>query len=214
MFGMIQNRLSGYDRALMEIRKMSVDLSEMVKVLVDKALNLLNDPREGERIHWRQEDKLIDQRRDHVVQRILEIMSLQQLRTQDLRWLLGYQRIVQELERIADYACDIAELAILSADLGNPSEIFKMAEQTALMYEKSFKALQLELDFVDDIDQDDDVLDEIYADLQRQFLAETQRTRCGVLGFPLILARTMERMGDHIFIVAKSLAYIQTGESR
>lgn len=205
-------RLSGYDRALMEIRMMIIDLAQSVKALLDKGLGVLSAPELLDTTDWRGEDNEIDRMRDLVIQRVLEIMSLQQLRTQDLRWLLGYHRMAQELERIADYACDIAELAGLSSELKHPHEIHKMADQTVLMFEKSLDALQLEQDVVSELDQYDDVLDFTYADLQRRFVSETRSEKTGLLGFPLILARTMERMGDHILNVSEALVYIKTGE--
>lgn len=205
-------RLSGYDRALMEIRIMIVDLAKSVNSLLVKGLGVIDNPQSMADTDWRREDNQIDQKRDQVINRILEIMSLQQLRTQDLRWLLGYHRMAQELERIADYACDIAELAGLSSELLMPEEMSLMSNQTGRMFEMMLESLQLEQDKVEDLDRLDDVLDKAYADLQKQFIAESQNKKTGCLGFPLILARTMERMGDHILNVAEALVYIKTGE--
>lgn len=205
-------RLSGYDRALMEIRTMIVELAQGAKTLLEKGLGVLDTPESMKDIDWRKEDDQIDQIRDRVVNRILEIMSLQQLRTQDLRWLFGYHRMAQELERIADYACDIAELAGLSSEIKQPEEILQMAKQTALMCEKTLEALQLELDRVEELDRLDDFLDTTYVDLQKRFVSESQSEKNGCLGFSLILARTMERIGDHILNVAEALVYIKVGK--
>lgn len=205
-------RLSGYDRALMEIRSMIVELAQEVKTLLEKGLGVLAAPESMKSIDWRREDDQIDQMRDRVVNRILEIMSLQQLRTQDLRWLIGYHRMAQELERIADYACDIAELAGLSSELEQPTEILQMAKQTGLMFAMTLESLHLELDRVKELDYLDDFLDSTYINLQKQFVSESRNEKSGCLGFPLILARTMERIGDHTLNVAEALVYINTGE--
>jgi phosphate transport system protein len=195
----------------MEIRKMIVDLSQGVKILLEKGLGVLDNPDTMKNTDWRGEDDKIDQTRDQIIYRILEVMSLQQLRTQDLRWLLGYHRIAQELERIADYACDIAELASLSSELEQAPEILQMAKQAVLMFEKTQEGLLLELDRVEELDRLDDFLDATYIDLQKRFVSESRNGRSGGLGFPLILARTMERIGDHILNVAEALVYIKTG---
>jgi phosphate transport system protein len=205
-------RLSGYDRALMEIRTMTVELAQAVKSLLSKGLGVLANPSSMQDTDWRGEDNQIDQMRDQVINRILEIMSLQQLRTQDLRCLLGSHRMAQELERIADYACDIAELAGLSSELQKSTEILQMSEQTGRMFDKMLESLQLEEDKVKELDQLDDFLDFTFMDLQKRFVAESQSEKTGSLGFSLILARTMERMGDHILNVAEALVYIKTGE--
>jgi len=205
-------RLSGYDRALMEIRSSIVELAQGVSALLEKGLRVLATPESARTIDWRKEDDQIDQMRDRIVQRILEIMTLQQLRTQDLRWLLGYHRMAQELERVADYACDIAELAGLSSEIKQPEEILQMAKQTQLMCEKTIESLQLEQDRVEELDRLDDFLDSTYIALQKRFVSESQIEKTGYLGFSLILARTMERIGDHILNVAEALVYIKVGK--
>jgi len=205
-------RLSGYDRALMEIRSSIVELAQGVSALLEKGLRVLATPEFARTIDWRKEDDQIDQMRDRIVQRILEIMTLQQLRTQDLRWLLGYHRMAQELERVADYACDIAELAGLSSEIKQPEEILQMAKQTQLMCEKTIESLQLEQDRVEELDRLDDFLDSTYIALQKRFVSESQIEKTGYLGFSLILARTMERIGDHILNVAEALVYIKVGK--
>lgn len=205
-------RLTGYDRALIEVRTMIVELALEVKVLLGKGLGVIETPESAHGIDWRKEDDKIDQMRDHIVNRILEIMSLQQLRTQDLRWLLGYHRMAQELERVADYACDIAELAVLSSEIKLPEEVLQMAKHIELMSEKTIESLQLEQDRVEELDRLDDFLDLTYIDFQKRFVSESKSEKTGYLGFSLILARTMERIGDHILNVAEALVYIKLGK--
>lgn len=127
-------------------------------------------------------------------------------------FLLGYQRIAQELERIADYACDIAELAVLSSNMEHIEEVLQMANQTQQMYLKVKETIDNEEDNVEALDQMDDVLDTTYGFLQRQFLMGGQSEKTGSLAFALIFARTMERMGDHILNVAEAQVYIKTGK--
>lgn len=205
-------RLTGYDRALIDIRNIIIELAQGVRDLLDKGLRNLASPDYLLEVDWRKEDDKIDAMRDKVLDRILEIMTLQQIRTQDLRFLLGYQRMAQELERIADYACDIAELAVLSSKMEHLEEVVLMAEQTRRMCQKAVEAIKNETDDVEALDQMDDVLDTTYGVLQRQFLNDGQSDKMGCLGFALIFARTMERMGDHILNVAEALVYIKTGK--
>ncbi|MGE4273078.1 MAG: phosphate uptake regulator PhoU [Desulfitobacterium sp.] len=205
-------RLSGYDRALMEIRAMILELAQGVKHLMSRGLSHLETPDALQDVDWRKEDDKIDAMRDKVLNRILEMMTLQQIRTQDLRFLLGYQRIAQELERIADYACDIAELAMLSSNMENIEEVLQMAGQTQQMYLKVQETIINEEDNVEALDLMDDVLDTTYGFLQRQFLSGDQSVKKGSLAFALIFARTMERMGDHILNVAEAQVYIKTGK--
>lgn len=81
---MMFTRLSGYDRALMEIRTMILELAQGVEDLLSRVLSNLETPDALQDMDWRKEDDQIDAMRDKVLKRILEMMTLQQIRTQDL----------------------------------------------------------------------------------------------------------------------------------
>lgn len=95
---------------------MTTELGMAVRHLLSGALEAL---RMNVHDNWHLRDEAIDLARDQIVERCFNMMGLQQLRDQELRWILGYQRIAQELERIADYACDVAELSELRPDRGS-----------------------------------------------------------------------------------------------
>jgi len=164
---------------------------------------------------WKKRDAVIDQMRDDIVNRSLDIMSLQQLRSQDLRWILGFQRIAQELERVADYACDLAELSELKSEANWPADIQQMAKQLLKMTNYTVAILKSEKEITADLTIEDDVLDQAYASFKAALVKGSQ-TKCddGQLGLCLVVARTLERMGDHIVNAAETLLYIQTGNRR
>lgn len=206
-------RTTGYDRTLLELRTMTVALAGAVKAHLMKAVEALETP--GLQVDWRVQDNEIDQARDQIVNRSFEIMSLQQLRNQDLRWILGYQRMAQELERIADYACDVAELSELKPACDWSPEILNMARYLLTMFEDVLAVLKEEKEMSRDFDDQDDVLDLAYATLQKALVSESQNKNVnGELGLALVLARTLERIGDHVVNVAEMHLYVQTGQRR
>ncbi|CAA7599686.1 PhoU domain protein [Acididesulfobacillus acetoxydans] len=207
-------RMTGYDRALLELRTKSGELAVAVQGLLRRAVEVVRSG-SGEPVDWRTADDRVDRLRDAIVERCFTIMSLQQLRTQDLRWILGYQRIAQELERIADYACDLAELSCLHPEGVWPESILAMVRDLLGMFEYLVPVLLGEREIDRDLDEQDDALDRTYNELQQEILAAgRQRPGDGSLAFSLILARTMERMGDHAVNVAEMLVYIKTGQRR
>lgn len=206
-------RTTGYDRVLLEIRSMTVALAGSVQEVLLKALATLEVPEQQQ--DWRTLDKKIDKDRDLILDRIVDIMSLQQLRTQELRWMLGHQRMAQELERIADYACDIAELSGLRP-VGNwSSEILQMASHLLSMYDYVLGVFKDECEMIKDLDAEDDEIDQCYARLQKKLLLNSQnQSLSGELGLALVLARTLERLGDHVVNVGEMQVYIKTGRRR
>lgn len=206
-------RTTGYDRVLLEIRSMSVALAGSVREILLKALATLESPEQQE--DWRTLDNKIDKARDQILDRIVDIMSLQQLRTQELRWMLGYQRIAQELERIADYACDIAELSGLRPEGNWSPEILHMAKHLLCMYDHVLGVLKEEQEMLTDLDDEDDELDLSYASLKKKLMVNSQsQSVSGELGLALVLARTLERLGDHVVNVGEMQVYIKTGQRR
>ncbi len=153
--------------------------------------------------------------RDRILKRCFDIMSLQQLRGQDLRWILGFQRIAQELERVADYACDLAELSELKPEGNWSVDILQMTRQLTDMTDYTVGILKGEKEIIMDLADEDDVLDQAYASFKAVLVKGSQtKSNDGQLGLCLVVARTIERMGDHIVNVAETLLYIQTGNRR
>lgn len=206
-------RTSGYDRVLIEIHTMVAALAESVQDILRKALVTLEKPEQQE--DWRTLDQAIDQARTKIIDRIIDIMSLQQLRTQELRFMLGHQRMAQGLERIADYACDIAELSRLRSDAGWPPEIMQMSGCLLNMFEHVLIGLKGEQELQVDLDEEDDQMDQNYASLQKELRVNDQSKSISVeLGLALVMARTLERLGDHIVNVGEMQVYIKTGHRR
>ncbi|MEA4901012.1 phosphate signaling complex PhoU family protein [Desulfitobacterium sp.] len=206
-------RTTGYDRVLLEIRTRILALAEAVREVLLKALATLEKPEQQE--DWRALDQGIDQERDRLLEQIVNIMSLQQLRKLELRWMLGHQRMVQELERIADYACDVAELSRLCPEGNWAEEILQMADYLLKMYDYVLAILKNEQEIIKDINTEDDSVDRCYAQLKERLLGDDRsQSLSGELGLALVLARTMERLGDHIVNVGEMQVYIKTGQRR
>ncbi|OLN33851.1 phosphate signaling complex PhoU family protein [Desulfosporosinus metallidurans] len=206
-------RTSGYDKVLLNLRAMAVELAEALQNHLSAAIEALE---KGETVQdWEERDDIIDQMRDCIVKRSFDIMSLQQLRSQDLRWILGFQRMAQELERVADYACDLAELSELKPEGNWSVDILQMAKQLTNMTDYTVAILKGEQEITLDLADQDDVLDKAYASFKAALVKGSQE-KCndGQLGLSLVVARTIERMGDHIVNVAETLLYVQTGSRR
>ncbi|MDP4128230.1 MAG: PhoU domain-containing protein [Bacillota bacterium] len=206
-------RTSGYDKVLLNLRTMAVELAEALQNHLSAAIEALE---KGETIQdWEERDNVIDRMRDSIINRSFDIMSLQQLRNQDLRWILGFQRIAQELERVADYACDLAELSELKPNGDWSADILQMAKQLISMTDYTVSILKGEKEITLDLADQDDVLDQAYANFKAALVRGSQE-KCndGQLGLSLVVARTLERMGDHIVNAAETLLYVQTGSRR
>lgn len=208
---MSTGRLTGYDKALMDLRVLTVELGELVSAHLNRAAAVVL--KDAAQLDWRASDNVIDRLRDRILNRSFEMMSLQQLRPQDLHLILGFQRMAQELERIADYACDLAELHALKGNQIWPDSIRMMTEHLVRMFEGTVAVMRSNQEFERDVDEQDDLLDQGYAKLQQELFRQDSGTDANA-GLVLIMARTLERMGDHVVNVAEMHMYAKTGKRR
>ncbi|MFZ3100804.1 MAG: PhoU domain-containing protein [Desulfitobacteriaceae bacterium] len=209
---MVNGRMTGYDRALVGLRTMTTELAVAVRVHLGKAIDILE--KKDLQFDYRKSDQELDQKRDVIVNRSFDMISLQQPRPRELRSILGFQRIAQELERIADYACDLVELNDLRTSQEWPTQILEMSKQLLNMFDFNLAILKEEKAIDRDLDQQDDVIDQIYAQLQADLLKGNKQGTDAESGLILIMARTLERMGDHVVNIAEMLLYVETGQRR
>jgi len=162
-------------------------------------------------------DKKIDRFYRQIESDCTAIMTLQAPTAQDLRCLSAFMQLVRDLERIGDYAEDLAEIAIKIfpyAPHSCLSEIEAMSLHAQAMLATSLKALG-------DLDEGggrrlkrlDDTVDDAY-DRVYQTLAQ-QRNVPGVVEPIVLLAlsiRCLERMADHATNIGQRVAYIVTGQ--
>nr|WP_228014817.1 phosphate signaling complex protein PhoU [Fortiea sp. LEGE XX443] len=136
---------------------------------------------------------------------------------QDLRCLSAFMQLVRDLERIGDYAEDLAEIAVKLFPYpphASLPEIEVMSHHAQAMLATSLVALA-DLDEAGGrgIKHLDDAVDNAY-DRLYQTLAQ-QRDFPGVVEPIILLAlaiRCLERMADHATNIGQRVAYIVTGQ--
>ncbi len=145
------------------------------------------------------------------------LMTLQSPVAQDLRVLSAFMQLIRDLERIGDYAENLAEIAIKLFPYPPHDclpEIAVMSHHAQAMLAASLEALaDLDATAGKTVKQLDDKVDDAYDDLY-QALAH-QRDIKGVVEPILLLAlviRHLERMADHATNIGQRVSYIVTGQ--
>ncbi|MDJ0589041.1 MAG: phosphate signaling complex protein PhoU [Pleurocapsa sp. MO_226.B13] len=145
------------------------------------------------------------------------LMTLQAPVAQDLRLLSALMQLVRDLERIGDYAEDLAEMAaklIVYPPHETLGDIAQMSEHAQLMLATSLVALaDLDPSAGARVKELDDIVDDAY-DRLYQLLA-FQRDVPGVIEPMLLLGliiRHLERMADHATNIGQRVTYIVTGK--
>ncbi|ERN39956.1 phosphate transport system regulatory protein PhoU [Rubidibacter lacunae KORDI 51-2] len=144
------------------------------------------------------------------------LMSLQATLAEDVRLLSALMQLVRDLERIGDYAEDLAELALkLFPYPPNPhmAEIESMSNHSQVMLAVSLMALaDLDVATGRRVKQMDDTVDDAY-DRIYGALAQTRDVPGPIEPFLLLglAIRHLERMADHATNIGQRVTYIVTG---
>ncbi len=162
-------------------------------------------------------DKQIDSFYRKIESDCATIMTLQAPVAQDFRCLSAFMQLVRDLERIGDYAEDLAEIAVKNFSYPPDPllpEIAIMSLHAQGMLATSLVALA-DLDEINGqhIKELDDFVDDAYERLY-EALAQ-QKDVPGVVEPILLLGlaiRYLERMADHATNIGQRVAYIVTGQ--
>ena len=162
-------------------------------------------------------DQQIDRREVRIEEECLKMLALHQPVAADLRRLTTMMKVNNDLERMADLACNIAERASQLAtqtDFPIPSRIPRMAEQTIEMVRGGLKAfINLDIELAFGVIQKDDLVDaanvEVIAELTALMREHSQWVDAGLHCFSA--SRHLERIADHATNVAEDVIYMVNG---
>ena len=165
-------------------------------------------------------DDVIDAMEVEIEQICLRSLALRQPVREDLRFVFSVLKIITDMERTADQAVNIAKRALdlNSAPLLKPLiDIPRMAEGAVAMVRDALRAFGDEdVALARDVFSRDDVID----DLNRQVFSELLEimARSGAVGSVgqaadlILVARSLERVGDHASNIAERAYFMITGD--
>ena len=190
-------------------------IEECVSILDLSVECMLKQDIEGCKKVIKQDDK-IDELREYIRDRSIEV--LKQPMARDLRYIYALGFIALELERIGDYAVNIAEETIKICQdeyIKDLIDIPKMYEDCKKMILEVKESLENENeDLAREIALQDDKIDSLYNRVQEDCLrvmnANPQTINQGVN--LLFIGRYLERIGDHITNICEMIIFAINGE--
>lgn len=207
-----------FDEELGEIESGICRMGGMVEEQIhDAVISLISrDIELSEKVRAR--DKTIDQLEFDIDESVVQILAKRQPQSQDLRGVVSVLKIAANLERIGDYAKNIAKRSSVVGDIhqiGSSGNIIKrmsgMVESMMKDVLDAYSARDIVL--ADDVRVRDEEVDELHNTLFRELLTymmENPRniTPCMHL---LFIAKNVERMGDHVTGIAEQIHYLVSG---
>ena len=163
-------------------------------------------------------EKIIDEKEREIQALCLRLLMQQQPVASDLRIISSAMKMITDMERIGDQAADIAEIVIPLVEkeqFTEPRYIEEMAVATRKMVVSSVNAyVDRNVELAREVIAMDDAVDEKFAKVIGKLTkAIAEHPEQGELALELLMiAKYLERIGDHATNVAEWVVYSITGD--
>ena len=203
-----------------QLEKLNVELVTMGALCEDAltyAIRALFD-RESDMAERAEEaEKQIDQMEREIEAICMRLLLQQQPVARDLRVISSALKMIGDMERIGDQAADIAEIVkyLDEEEVPNLGHLREMSDFAAGMVTASINSfVRQDLDLARKVILDDDVVDGYFEKVKEALIgliAGGDRDGAFLLDI-LMIAKYIERIGDHATNIAEWVVYSITGE--
>ncbi len=207
-----------YEVELDQLRGMIARMGGLVESQTANAIAAVLN-RDGEAAQQAMEqDPEVDALEREIEGRAIRLLALRAPMAQDLREIVSTLKVTSDLERIGDYAANVAKRSLRIGRIGPELSLGGLRSMGRLVQE----SLRMAIDALSQNDRDkaievwnsDKAVDELYTAMFRElitYMMEDPRniTSCTHL---LFIAKNLERIGDHSTNIAEQVHYAVTGE--
>ena len=217
---MSQHTVKSYEDELNLLDNRIAHMGGLAERLLGQAFDALNrrDPRLAESAIA--SDKAIDALQREIDDHAITIIARRQPVADDLRHIMAGLKIAADLERIGDFAKNIAKRALAIANESHPKPLLVGLGH---MVELALRQLKDVLDAYAERDADkalavwrnDEQLDAMYNSLFRELLTYMMEDprNIGLSTHLLFGAKNLERIGDHTTNIAETVHYLVHGNA-
>ena len=158
----------------------------------------------------------MDQLEHDIETRCMRMLLQQQPVARDLRVISSALKMISDMERIGDQASDIVELAqyIKKSDVKYKTHLSDMANEVIKMVTKSIKSfVKKDIEMARNVIVYDDVVDNYFEEIKKELIRIISSGESDGEEFIdiLMIAKYLERIGDHAVNVAEWVEYSITG---
>jgi phosphate transport system protein len=208
---------TGFQADLSQLRDTVVQLGAFAESMLARSAQALTTQDHALAEEVRRSDHVANSLNYETAESALRLLALQHPVATDLRTVIAAIRIAVDLERVADYSKDIAKVARRLSSQAYHWEL----EDIPLMAQRAQEMLRLALHAFTEGDVatarrvagQDEELDNLWRVIRGQCMDHMREDPSFVeqATYFLLVARYLERIGDHIVNVAEHAAYVQSG---
>ena len=205
-----------FDRQLSTLN----DMGSMIEKSIETAIKALVNQDVDLARHAIEADEEIDRQERIIEDLCLKLLLQQQPVAKDLRLISSALKMITDMERIGDHASDISEITIALADqpyIKKLEHIQQMAKETMIMLVGSIEAfVDKDLEKANEVIKRDDVVDDLFDKVKKELIQMIHENadKGEQAADLLMVAKYMERIGDHATNISEWVIFSITGEHK
>lgn len=211
---------TGFDYALDELNNDLLRMGSIVEKQIHQCIEALVKQNEKLAEQIIENDDLVDDLQKEIENKCIKLIAKEQPLAIDLRTIISTTKLVTDLERIADFAVDIAKITIRLKNEKYIKELVDIPKMGEIVKEMIRKALDAHV--AGDVEgayaacKMDDEIDALYKKVFSDLVAlmEKGQKNFNQITQLLFVSKHLERVGDHITNVCEWTIYLVTGEQK
>ena len=210
--------LKAFDEDLDRLRALITEMGGRAEHAIIEAMRCLAD-RDSERAYQViEDDKKIDALEAETERRVIQLIALRAPMAGDLRDVVAALKISGVVERIGDYAKNIAKRVAVLEDMGKIEPLSLLPEMariaTAMVHDVLNAFVQRDAAAALRVCERDKAVDDFYDSIFRTLLTHMMENphTIGQSAHLLFVAKNLERVGDHATNIAEMVYYAATGQ--
>ena len=209
-----------FDRQLSTLNDELIEMGSMIEKSIEPAIKALVNQDVDLARHAIEADEEIDRQERIIEDLCLKLLLQQQPVAKDLRLISSALKMITDMERIGDHASDISEITIALADqpyIKKLEHIQQMAKETMIMLVGSIEAfVDKDLEKANEVIKRDDVVDDLFDKVKKELIQMIHENadKGEQAADLLMVAKYMERIGDHATNISEWVIFSITGEHK
>lgn len=209
-----------FDRQLSTLNDELIEMGSMIEKSIETAIKSLVNQDVDLARHAIEADEEIDRQERIIEDLCLKLLLQQQPVAKDLRLISSALKMITDMERIGDHASDISEITIALADqpyIKKLEHIQQMAKETMIMLVGSIEAfVDKDLEKANEVIKRDDVVDDLFDKVKKELIQMIHENadKGEQAADLLMVAKYMERIGDHATNISEWVIFSITGEHK
>ena len=205
---------NSFDEQLKERKRELKEMGSLCEQIISGAIGALLKNSEEQRRLVDSIDGSIDRKERDIEALCMRLLLRQQPVARDLRLISSALKMISDMERIGDQAADISQITVFMQGRSLPiPHIEAMARRSAEMVTCAIDSfVRRDLEKARSVYRMDDAVDDLFIEIKQEIVRLLKNNEDGELCLDyLMIAKYLERIGDHAVNVAEWVDYAITG---